>query len=464
MAEQLIPCPLAQWARSTPEDIALVEGQTELSFAALDKLVSSIEQQLIKSGLRAGQHLATIAPNSIELIALLWACLRQQIIFCPLNPKLTDSQHCCLLRKIDPHKLWARDKISRETPRLKLEFQAPASHRGTQPMLAPESLSNMVLTSGSSGEPKAVVHRLSNHLSSAQGSAKLIPLRSGDRWLLSLPLFHVGGLAIVIRCLLAGASICLEDKGLSLTEQLYRQPISHLSLVSTQLYRLLQDSDFNPAQSALRCMLLGGGAFSRALLEATLKRGIQPFVSYGLSEMSSQVCTRQIARITADVGSPLPGREIRIENQEILVRGQTLFAGYYQDGQLKPSVDKDGWFHTKDRGELTTDGKLQVLGRMDRQFISGGENIQPEAIECELLQHPQIINARVIPVEHPEWGQRPICFVQLHQVQLDEATLRQWLRERLASFLIPERFLPWPETAGLKVTLPQLQKLAAQSL
>ncbi|MFE8730207.1 2-succinylbenzoate-CoA ligase, partial [Aeromonas hydrophila] len=95
------------------------------------------------------------------------------------------------------------------------------------------------------------------------------------------------------------------------------------------------------------------------------------------------------------VGHPLPGREVCIREQEICVRGATLFAGYYRDGTLELSLDGDGWFHTRDKGHFSENGELVVEGRLDNLFISGGENIQPETIEQRLVDHPAVAQALV---------------------------------------------------------------------
>jgi len=137
---------------------------------------------------------------------------------------------------------------------LKLDFtaQAPAS---TACELNDSALSNLIFTSGSSGSPKVVAHRLRNHFANAQGS--IVPITAHDGWLLSLPLFHVGGLAILFRCFLAGACVVLPDPALPLTALLQQAPITHLSLVPTQLYRLLQQPGFSFFSHASSSLITG---------------------------------------------------------------------------------------------------------------------------------------------------------------------------------------------------------------
>ena len=273
-----------------------------------------------------------------------------------------------------------------------------------------------------------MAHRLGNHLANARGSA--VPLSQGDCWLLSLPLFHVGGLGILFRCFLAGTCVCLPDRHQTLAQQLSSTPITHLSLVPTQLYRLLHQVDFHFSQTKIKHLLLGGAPIPESLTVACQAQCLEPWVSYGLSEMASQVCTTK-ATEPGIVGSPLQGREVTIINGEICVKGNTLFAGYYQpDGQLDCPVDEKGWFHTGDAGHWHNDA-LVIEGRRDNQFISGGENIQPEQIEQQLIQHPAVAQAIVVPTPDDEWGMRVTCFIDWHEAPLPYSKIADWLRQSL---------------------------------
>ena len=251
----------------------------------------------------------------------------------------------------------------------------------------------------------------------------------------------------------------LPNPDCSLSEHLLGGTITHLSLVPTQLYRLLQSPNFRLEQTAVRHLLLGGAPIPASLVAACQAQGMTPQVSYGLSEMATQVCTRYAGPDASNVGRPLPGRELKLIDGEICVRGATLFAGYYREGTLEPALDAEGWFHTGDLGELTATGELRVQGRRDNRFICGGENIQPEAIEQALLQHGAVRQALVVPLADAEWGMVPLAFIDWQPSPADATTgqrvltdLEPWLRTRLPSHLIPRRWLPWPAQAaeGLK--------------
>lgn len=451
-------CPIAITAQQFPELPALRDAGFVLSYAQLDQRLLSLQQQLRECGLSRGDHLFISSPNCWQFVLLLWACWREGIVACPVNPAFPQDQQLALKKRVHAHLAWPSDSMP-----LQFDTECVADDQTkTTIQLDSETLSNLIFTSGSSGAPKIVAHRLGNHFANAQGSA--VPLSQGDGWLLSLPLFHVGGLGILFRCFLAGSYVCLPDRTQTLAAQLSSTPITHLSLVPTQLYRLLHQADFHFSQTQVKHLLLGGAPIPESLTIACQAQGLEPWVSYGLSEMASQVCT---ARATEPgiVGSPLSGREVCIINGEICVKGETLFAGYYQpDGHLNCPVDDAGWFHTGDAGHWK-DHALFIEGRRDNQFISGGENIQPEQIEQQLIQHPAIAQAIVVPTPDDEWGMRVTCFIDWYDAPLSHSDVADWLRQTLPGYLIPKTWLPWPElpTGTLKLPRAEFKRRALQS-
>ena len=174
---------------------------------------------------------------------------------------------------------------------------------------------------------------------------------------------------------------------------------SFASLVPTQLWRLLQQAR-RPA--GLKAVLLGGAAIPAELVARAETVGIRCWCGYGMTESAATVCAKR-ADGRPGVGLPLAGREVRIVGEEIQLRGATLAQGYWRDGRLWPLTDAQGWFHTRDRGRWQ-DGELQVLGRLDNIFFSGGEAVQPEAIENLLQRHPDVNQAFIIPQRDEEWG------------------------------------------------------------
>jgi O-succinylbenzoic acid--CoA ligase len=282
------------------------------------------------------------------------------------------------------------------------------------------SVATLLWTSGTAAEPKLAAHTWDNHRSSAEAMIEALQLTPHSRTLLALPLHHVGGLASVFRTLLSGGTLLLSTKPLAEALTLY-QP-THLSLVPTQLHRIKHLSSF-PS------LLVGGAPLPDGM-------GLPLRLSYGMTEMSSTIALD---------GRLLPGRELKLVEGEIWVRGQMLFAGYWDSerNSLTRPLEDGGWFATRDLGHFDAEGKLVITGRKDRQFLSGGENIQPEEIEAALCRIPGIRRAHIQPTPDPEWGARPIAFVEDTEGRSLEA-LRAALTPWLPRWKHPTQLFPYP--------------------
>ncbi|MEO0556940.1 MAG: AMP-binding protein [Bacteroidota bacterium] len=434
-----LPDPVRFWADRQPDAPALVTTERAWTWADLDARVSGTVRRLAGASPRIG----VCAPTQPALVVLILAALRAGGVIIPLSPR------------------WPQPMIDRARERLELAAILTESDLGalTEPgdvSGAPRDLQldapfTLVHTSGSTGTPKAALHTVGNHVASARGLMERFPLGPGDRWLLDLPLYHVGGLGVVMRCALAGAAMVLPESGMSTHEAVRSLRPTHASLVSTQLIRLLRE-DLELA--SLKLVLLGGSAFPPNVLDDALARGLPIVMSYGMTEMTSTITSSTLPAerdALATSGTMLPEREVRLSaSGEIEVRGPTLFAGYVDGDRLHRPVDAEGWFATGDRGEMDEAGRLIVHGRIGNGFVSGGENIQPEAIEAVLTALPEVASAVVVPVNDAEFGARPVAFVQSAGPLLQPDALATALRVRLPGFMIPVAFLPWEGPTGLK--------------
>jgi o-succinylbenzoate---CoA ligase len=411
-------------------------------------------------GLEPGSRVALYLPKDERYVALVLALIRAGHVACPVSDRLPprgvtgllERAACSALISEDEELLQAVSLFKPEPAVLLEEGPQDFSRRSRPADLPQERPATIIFTSGSTGAPKAALHTFGNHHHSALGSNANIALRAGDRWLHSLPLYHVGGLSILFRCLLAGATVALPQPGTTLGESIAGLAATHVSLVSTQLLRLLRES---ADLGGLEAVLMGGGSVPSSLVDEALARGLPLHTSYGLTEMASQVTTTPPGARPEQLrtaGRPLPGREVSIsERGEILVRGVTLFAGYAGGEELDRPLDEEGWFHTRDLGELDESGYLRVGGRLDNLFISGGENVQPEEIEEALCRLNGVDEAVVVPVSDQEFGARPVAFVRINDAEPRD--LARELEPYLPRFKIPISFHPWPEEArrGMKV-------------
>ncbi|POU03176.1 o-succinylbenzoate--CoA ligase [Escherichia sp. ESNIH1] len=426
-----------------------------LSWRALCTRIDSLAAGFIQQNVRPGEGVLLRASNSPQTLLAWLALLQCGARVLHINPQLPDTLLAVLLPPLSlQHTLSFGDNWRGiELPALTIR---EAEGRGAVSW-QPQRLTSMTLTSGSTGLPKAAVHTAAAHLASAHGVLSLLPYGPEDDWLLSLPLFHVSGQGILWRWLLAGGRLTVRDKQ-PLTQAL--AGCTHASLVPTQLWRLLEES----ASVNLKAVLLGGAAIPVELTHRASERGIRTWCGYGLTEFASTVCAKT-ADDEPDVGQPLPGREVRIVNGEVWLRGESMAAGYWRDGELIPLVNDEGWFATRDRGVLSS-GRLSVLGRMDNLFFSGGEGIQPEEVERIIVAHPCVRQAFVVPLADREFGQRPVAVVECDS-DVAIASLAEWVNGKLARFQQPVHWLALPESlnaGGIKISRRSLSDWVQQTL
>lgn len=437
------------WRGTRPDAAALILGDRNLSWRELCQRVDAVAAGFYQQGVREGDGVALCAKNSGDTLLAWLALLQCGARLLPLNPQLPAALRERLLPGMSLRYALVPDG-STVLPGLAELKITPADSRHSASWHA-ERLATMTLTSGSGGLPKAVVHNLAAHLASAEGVLSLIPFATDDRWLLSLPLFHVSGQGIVWRWLQAGAQLAVND-GMPLADAL--AGCTHASLVPTQLWRLLNENQF---PTTLRVVLLGGAAIPVELTLAARKRGISCFCGYGMTELASTVCAKP-ADGMPDVGYALPGREVRVVENEVWIRATSLASGYWKAGALQPVANEQGWFASRDRGVLDQ-GKLTLLGRLDNLFFTGGEGVQPEEVERVIAHHPAVLQVFIVPLPDAEFGHRPVAVVEYVQEEIPEQ-LKSWVVEHLARYQQPIHWLTLPETlkeGGIKPSRRQLQ-------
>lgn len=444
MKSSRIECPISARAAADPDLLFAVVDGIEMSYRQFDARVREVTAKLNADGIQQGDRVAFRMPNCIDAIAIIWACFRLRVIACPISSRMPDSSYDEIVAAIEAQVPYFTSKAQpTETAQATLDENVTAT---------------LILSSGSTGGPKVIAHQIRAHFASARASNANIPLSRDDRWLLSLPVYHVGGLAILFRCIEAGAAIVIDSRKAGLREQIESHSITHVSMVSTQLKRMLQA--YADCPKTLKAVLLGGGSVPFSLVRHAVRIGIPLYTTYGLSEMASQVTTTRLLTESAvdasgpsicfHSGSLIQGAELRVASGgEILVRGSSLMQGYWREGTPTAAFDDEGWFHTKDLGVLDRDGNLIVHGRADNMFISGGENIHPEEIEARLMELPGVRQAVVVSIPDTEYGARPVAFVDADdRVGMSDDFFRTALQTDLARFKIPDRFLPWPDEAS----------------
>ena len=469
---------------------AVISYDSSLTFSELELCVGRVAARLKEIGVKSGMRVALLTPNDWKSLVIMLSVLRSGAVACLLNVRnpavIIESQ----LKALNCGILACPSNARRDTIvafNCNADEMFPSDDSGLQ-LLETDDLINccneplasgervwdssapatIVFTSGSTCEPKAVVHSCANHMANASASNDLHALIPGDRWLLSLPMYHVGGLGIVFRCLLAGATIVLPAPGESLACVLEAHAITHVSLVPTQLKCLLQEDVSSRKYDSLKCLLTGGAATPDVLIAHALDEGMPVYKTYGMTETSSQVTTvdpgaYRDKRFTS--GRALPCSTIRIATDgELMIRGASVCLGYSVGSGIHPVSDDQGWFASGDIGIFDPDGYLNIRGRKDRRFISGGENINPEEIEVALLALDQVSQAVAVPVDDKDFGHRPVAFIDTQYGGIDDVSLRTSLERTLPRFKIPVCFYPWPkkEKLGFKANREDFKRVAEE--
>lgn len=464
-------------AETTPLKTAVIIDAQSWSYQEVNTLVDRLCTHLSLQGVLTGDHIALRMPNSLSFVLAVHAAARMGLVLVPINFRLTAGEVAHQLSKADCR--WLLGELPPGThpvpvavipmPADPIEMQSllpkPNQPWDSQISYALDRLQAIVFTSGTTGFPKGAMLTFGNHFWSALGSAFRLGIQPDDRWLVCLPLYHVGGLAILFRACLYGTSVVIQG-GFSpeaVDRALQKQRVTLVSLVPTMLKRLLEGRD-RVDWPALRLILLGGAAPSAEDLARANRLGVPVAATYGLTECASQVATQEPNQAATKIGCA--GRSLLFtsveiitedglrtdvgEPGEIVVTGPTVMAGYYDDDEATRAVLRNGRFHTGDIGYLDAEGELWVLGRRTDLIVTGGENVYPAEVERVLLQHEAVREVAVVGLPDTEWGQLVAAtIVPQPGSTLAVADLDQYVRTHLAGYKRPRL---WSIAADLPLT------------
>ena len=469
--------------RATPRATAILIGDESLTYAELDHLVNLAAARLAEQA-EPGTRVAALLPNCLAFVCLIHATARIGAILVPLNIRLTPPELIWQIERSGSEVIVHDTETAELVTSLALTdlrlLPAEKLLTGTSPAERPALLSGafdmertqaIVFTSGTSGKPKGAMLTFANHFFSALASAYRLGVLPGDRWLCCLPLYHVGGLAIILRSCLYGTAVVLHQRfdEAAISSSLDRDGVTLISLVPTMVYRLLQFRTNLPWPSSLRHVLVGGAAASLDLLQACHAAGIPVSTTYGLTEAASQVATMlpgDAAKKPGSVGHPLLFTTVTIKDAdgrslpagevgEIVVNGPTVMRGYVGDPEGTANLLRDGQLFTGDVGYVDADGDLWVLQRRHDIIVSGGENVYPAEVEDILMQHPAVEEACVVGMADEEWGHRvAAAIVSRESDRATTADLLAFCRARLAGYKLPRHIVfveSLPRTSSGKV-------------
>ena len=439
------------------------------------------------------EHVSFLDESSPALPVALFAAAWAGLPFVPLNYRLADDEIQALANGITP----ALTVVSKESQSV-LETSdgiqlaernsfLSMMDKGEIPEanwnMDPDEIAILLFTSGTTGAPKAAVLRHSHLVSYILGSVEFMGAAEEEATLVSVPPYHVAGIAAMCSSVYAGRRIVQlpsfdADTWINLV---IKEEITHAMVVPTMLARIVERLNEQSAKEivTLRALSYGGGKMPRPVIEKALELLPETnFVNaYGLTETSSTISVLgpedhrtayassdpTIRQRLASAGKPLPTLEVSIRDEsgnevevgasgEIWVRGEQVSGEYLGHGKR---LTADGWFPTNDGGALDPDGYLFVEGRIDDIIIRGGENISPGEIEDTLLQHPNIRDAAAVGMPDTQWGEIIVALVVPSDTEaFSEDEIKEFIKEHLRSSRTPDKVialdeLPYNETGKL---------------
>lgn len=491
LLHDVMPDWLARQNELKPEQVAIEWNDGYITYAELYTQATEMAGWLRHVGFQKGTYVALLAKSGVKYAIAIHALMQLEAIVVPLNWRLTASEMAWQLDDASVQLVLADEalasaasaalaKAKTQPELLQLENVMAASAKAGRCLsrlhVQLQAVHAIIYTSGTTGHPKGAMISYGNEWWSATASALNFGLDTAEKWLVPMPLFHVGGLSVLMRSLIYGTTAYVQDgfDAKAVNEAIDKRRVTIVSVVPTMLQRMLEIRQGKHYPTSLRAVLLGGSAASKPLLEQAQALGVPVANSYGLTETASQFCTLDFAKGLQKLGSsgrPLLPNELRIEANsdagvgEIIVRGPTVTVGYLGRPDATAAAIVDGWLHTGDVGYLDAEGYLYVVDRRKDLIVSGGENIYPAEIEAVLIQHPSVVDAAVVGCHDDEWGQVPVAFVVAGQESpnpaelpepakaakaaelpesaepLDTAGLQAYCRDHLARYKVPKRFV-----------------------
>ena len=398
---------LARRAATTPDATALARDGTRLTFAELDEAATTWSNRIRDAGVPPRSFVTLCLTPGPQAVAALFGAWRSGCIAMPLHEGLTDAEVAYAHKTVNP----ALHIDNSGFHFADAAARGPARSAAPPPEVPPHVIA-FLLTSGSSGAPKAIGFGYDAFAASAAAVTRRLALTPDDHWGLCLSIGHVGGLSLVARAVMNGSSVRLwpsfdED---AVAGAVLAGDVTHLAVVPVMLRRLL--ARLTEAPETLRCVLVGGAASSPALLDDAWRAGLPVAPTWGMTETASQVATAppELARrCPGTVGRPIAGVEVAVGPGNVLaVRGPTL-ASVTIAGPGRPAeplcTDAAGWFATSDIGRVDDNGLVWIEGRKDAIIVSGGLNVSPREVERVIEMLSGVARAVVFGVPSEEWGE-----------------------------------------------------------
>ncbi|MGG3160939.1 fatty acid--CoA ligase family protein [Geobacillus stearothermophilus] len=506
---------LAQIAKQLPDKEAYVFMGERCTYQQLDAAVSRFADGLAQLGVRRGDHIALLLGNSPQFVIGLYGALRLGATVIPINPIYTPEEIGYILLNGDVKAVIGLDLLAPlfveakkrlpllehaivcETPEGKekgvslsegmksfAEVLADGSPDFTGPELGDDDVAVILYTSGTTGKPKGAMLTHKNIYSNAQDTADYLGINENDRVIAALPMFHVFCLTVALNApLMNGGTVLIMPKfSPAAMFALAREEKATIFAGVPTMYNFLYQYEGGTVADlqTLRLCISGGASMPVALLE-NFEKKFNVIISegYGLSEASPVTCFNPLdrPRKPGSIGTNIKNVENKVVNEygeevpvgevgELVVRGPNVMKGYYKMPEETAAALRDGWLHTGDLARMDEEGYFYIVDRKKEMIIVGGYNVYPREVEEVLYSHPGVVEAAVIGVPDPDYGEAVRAYVVAKNPELTEAELIAYCRERLAKYKVPSAidFLDeLPKNATGKILRRALKERLASS-
>jgi len=464
---------LAQLALAYPDRTAIVDEAGSWSFRRFQQRIARFGNAMHGLGLAKGDRVALLLPDCREYLEADYGSMAAGFVRVPMDPRLTRRELVALLqragaRALVTHPAFAEtiDKLDHDVETLQsiltigkgpgLDYEKLLEKSSEQPLPDGDGddLATLNFSGGTTGEPKAVMLRHRNLMAVMANTIRGFEIASETVFLNVRPLWPIAQV-ILMSHLFAGATVVLGRRfdAERFTVMIENSGASRTSLVPTQLVRWIEHLRPRHPMPTLDAIYVGGSRIPSAAFERALDLvGPRIGVLYGMTEAPvccylrpQELAGRDRARLIGSVGHPFPAYRVRVDGADaedpsgaVLVRGDNVMAGYWQNEEATREALRDGWLHTGDIGTFDRDGRLTIVGRLNDVIRSGSSSIMPKEVEDVIAMHPAVGEVAVLGIPDPEWGEAVTAFVVLKPgMSSTEHELVEHCRRNLASYKKP---------------------------
>tara|TARA_R110002072_G_scaffold64203_9_gene159972 strand:+ start:13717 stop:15192 length:1476 start_codon:yes stop_codon:yes gene_type:complete len=469
-----------------PEKIAIIEDDKNISWSYAQLYEQTLKTlSLFKQmDIRKGDRVAIYAKNRVEHLTLLFASTYLGSILVPMNYRLSHNESLEILDKVKPKAIFYEEgfceNVSYPVIDLdKINYKDYEASRMVEEINI--DLPNLMLfSSGTTGQPKGILLHGRMLLSNQENTCRSWKLRNDDITLISTPFFHTGGYNVLCLPLLKlGATVIIKrdfdaDNVLEIIE---KYNLTVYFGVPSIFNMIAESQNFKEAQlESIRFFVSGGASCPVSLIETYQKKNIIFKQGFGLSEVGPNCFLlegHEAIRKVGSIGRPMPHTNVLLlkedghlagvdEVGEVLLSGEHVCAGYFNENERFKSCLFDGYFKTGDLAKMDKDGFFYIVGRKKDMYISGGENVYPAEVEKKIMEHPEISDVVIVPTKSAKWGEVGVAYLQGNK-ELTIEELRVFLNEGLSRYKHPQHLVnikKMPLLDNGKVDRNQIKQMA----